>query len=447
MSPVASYRDIFALAWPLGLKAAMLHGIIVIDAYLVSPLGEAALAAMGLAGAIAGMMLGALFAFSSGTQIRLACGFGLDSDLTMKTGFYAGLVQNLVAAAVGLAVVLSFGAQAVTALAQTQWIAEQAQGYLNVMLFVVFSEAVGQCVSSFFNACGKTRVPLVGYLIGLPINVGVSLVLIYGYLGFPELGVQGAAVGTLCGSLARLAFLGLTFARQTGLYRDIAGWAQDSYKASFQRHVAFSWPIAGTFVSMTIANQVFLLIGTNLGVNQFAALTLIMPWVVVLGTFGMAWAQAVGILAAQMLGQGAASDTLDRFISRAFRGAFIAAGIVAVINSGLVLLSGLIYADLQSETKAALWTFLPVLFVLPFPKGSNAICGQTLRAAGDTVYVMNFFIGAQWLVKIPLALLFVLTWDMSVTWVFALMLLDEVVKFPPFHLRFFGGAWKTATDI
>ena len=447
MVSAPSYKHIFSVAWPLGLKAMMLHGIIVIDAYLVSPLGETALAAMGLAGAIAGMMLGVLFAFSSGTQIRLARGFGSGGKLPMKTGFYAGLVQNLLAAAVGLGLVLAFGPQAITSMAQTPWIAEQAQSYLNVMLLVVFSEAVGQCISSFFNANGKTRVPFLGYLIGLPVNVSVSLLLIHGHWGFPALGVQGAAVGTLCGSLARLAFLGLIFLRETGFYRDVAGWAQGNFKASLRRHMVFTWPIAGTFVSMTIANQVFLLIGTDLGVNAFAALTLILPWVVVLGTFGMAWAQAVGIIAAQMLGQGAGHAALDAFVSRAFRGAFIAAGIVAVVNSGLVLCSGWIYDDLQSETKAALWTFLPVLFLLPFPKGSNAICGQTLRAAGDTVYVMNLFIGAQWLVKVPFAALFVFVWDMSVTWVFALMLLDEIVKLVPFHARFFKGVWKDAKDV
>ena len=59
-----SNRDVFAVAWPLAIKASMLHGIIVIDAYLVSALGEVALASLGLAGAIAGLFLGFFFAFS-----------------------------------------------------------------------------------------------------------------------------------------------------------------------------------------------------------------------------------------------------------------------------------------------------------------------------------------------------------------------------------------------
>lgn len=94
---------------------------------------------------------------------------------------------------------------------------------------------------------------------------------------------------------------------------------------------------------------------------------------------------------------------------------------------------GWIYNDRKVETISALWSFLPVLLLLPFPKGSNAICGQTLRASGDTVYVMNIFIGALWAFKVPLTALRVLYCDVHVAWVFALVLFEEIVKFQPFQ--------------
>jgi len=110
----------------------------------------------------------------------------------------------------------------------------------------------------------------------------------------------------------------------------------------------------------------------------------------------------------------------------------------------ICLLAGRIYVNLQAETMGALLTFLPVLLLLPFPKGSNAICGQTLRAAGDTLYVMNIFIVGQWAFKVPMTLLLVLLLDVHVAWVFSLLLLEELVKFPLFHLRLFKGHWKRA---
>ena len=45
---------------------------------------------------------------------------------------------------------------------------------------------------------------------------------------------------------------------------------------------------------------------------------------------------------------------------------------------------------------------------LPFPMQPNAICGNTLRASDDTIYVMNVFVWSQWLFKVPATALAVL---------------------------------------
>ena len=299
---------VFQMAWPLTLKAMMLHGIIVIDAYLVSGLGEKALAAMGLAASLGGLLLGVLFAFSSATQIRLAQAFGSGRPVALKTGFYAGVIINLVVSLIGLAFVLTFGGRIITGFAHTPEIAAQAQAYLHVFLLVVLIEAVGQCLGSYFNGCGNTKTPFYSYLIALPVNVTVSVVLIHGLYGFPEMGVVGAAVGTVVAAVARSLFMGVHFYKDTRAYSDVPDWLHATLFISIKRHLKFAAPIAGTFVSMTLSTNVCALIYAKMSINAFAAMTLISPWVQVAGTFGIAWAQATGITVAQLL----AKDTPRR---------------------------------------------------------------------------------------------------------------------------------------
>ena len=437
-------RHLFAMAWPLGLKAVMLHGIIVIDAFLVAPLGESALAAMGLAGALAGLLLGILFAFSNATQIRIAQAFGAAAPVALKTSLYCGLFINLAMTAIGLTAVGLFGGFVIEAFAQTPQIADAATAYLYVFLWVVGFEAIGQCLASHFNGTGKTKLPFYSYLISVPINVVISIALIHGLYGLPVLGVLGAAYGSAAASAARVAYLIWEVLRKDRDILTTPGWSKPRFKEALARHWAFSLPIAGTFVSMSIGTQVCMLIYATMSVNEFAALTLIMPWVNTAGVFGMAWAQATGIAVAQLLGRKMSEPALDEFLSRAWRGAFVAAGIVAIAYAVICLSANLLYQDLEAETTAMLLMFLPILLVLPFPKGSNATCGQTLRAAGDTIYVMHVFNGAQWLFKVPLTALFVLYLDLHVAWVFSLVMLEEFVKLPPFHLRLFKGDWKRA---
>ena len=135
---------------------------------------------------------------------------------------------------------------------------------------------------------------------------------------------------------------------------------------------------------------------------------------------------------------------LDRFLSSAWRGAFVAAAIVAFIYLLICVSANAIYSDLNVETRAILFGFLPILLVLPFPKQSNAICGNTLRASGDTIYVMHIFIWTQWLFRVPATALAVLYFNVPVFWVLSLLFMEELIKFPLFHRRLYQGYWKRA---
>lgn len=435
-------RNVFNLAWPMTLKAIILHGTVVIDAYLVSSLGETALAAMGLAAAIAGFVLGAILAFSNAMQIRTAQAFGTGDPVFLKSTLASGTVVSLAVGVLGLFAISIFGGSLIESIAQSPEVATLARDYLAVFSLVILGEAIGQSLSSYFNGCGRTRLPLFSFLISLPINVSSSIVLIHGYFGFPAFGVTGAAMGSAIAITVQVAFLLYQLYRLDGHLRHVPGWRQPTFPETLKRHVAFSLPIAATFISATLATHVCTLIYAKLSINEFAAMTLIAPWIMVGGTLGMQWAQATGIIVAQLLGQKPPEEVLDRFLARAWRGAFIAAFVVALFYLGVCLSANALYSDLNVETRAMLLGFLPILLVLPFPKGSNAICGNTLRASGDTIYVMHVFVWSQWLFRVPATALAVLYFDFAAVWVLSLLLWEELLKFPAFHLRLFRGDWK-----
>ncbi|QUS37246.1 MATE family efflux transporter [Falsirhodobacter algicola] len=437
-----STAGILAMAWPMMLRTMMLHGTVVIDAWLVAGLGEEAVAAMGLAAAISGMLTGVLLAFSNGMQILVAQSWGTGREGPLRTALGCGLVINIAAAVLGLSLAAIFAGGVIDRGASSVWIATEARQYLAVFSIVVMAEAVAQSISAHLNGCGETRGPFYSYLVAMPVNVVFSVLLIHGWLGLPALGVAGAAVGSAVAALVRVGFL-LAILRRThpAMLKDRIGTRGLNWR-ELRAHLAFTLPVAVTFVSANFSTSVCALIYARMAVTDFAAMTLIAPWILVAGTVGIAWAQATGIVVAQLLGAGARRVVVDDFLRRAWRGVFVASAAVAAVFFVICAASGWLYADLQRETTRALWSFLPILLILPFPKGSNAICGNTLRAAGDSVYVMHIFIWSQWLFKVPATAL--LVWlDVPVFWVFSLLLMEEVVKFPSFHLRLLRGSWRT----
>ena len=437
-------RTVFALAWPMTLKAIILHGTVVIDAWLVSALGETSLAAMGLAAAIGGFVLGAILAFSNAMQIRSAQAFGTGDPVFLKSVLASGLVVSLGVSLLGLGLIAVFGGPLIATMAPSEEVVSLAWGYLSVFSIVILGEAVGQTLSSHFNGCGRTRLPLYSYCLSLPVNVVTSVALIHGYWGLPAFGVTGAAMGSAIAITVQVCFLAWQLYRQDGRLRQLSGWRQSTFAMTLKRHLAFCLPIAATFFSATFATHVCTLIYARLALNDFAAMTLVAPWIMVGGTIGMQWAQATGIVVAQLLGKSHEDAVLDRFLRSAWRGAYIASCGVAAVYLAVCLSANMLYPTLEIETRTALWGFLPILLILPFPKGSNAICGNTLRASGDTIYVMHIFIWAQWLFRVPATAVAVLWLDLSAVWVLSLLLWEEIIKFPAFHRRVLSGNWKRA---
>ena len=85
------------------------------------------------------------------------------------------------------------GEGAATAIDATMHYAKQ---YLWVMLFGLLPFGVEQIYTSSLRESGETMVPMVAGILAVGVNFVLNLVLIFGLLGFPKLGVVGAAVAT-----------------------------------------------------------------------------------------------------------------------------------------------------------------------------------------------------------------------------------------------------------
>lgn len=432
----------FTLAWPMTLKAIFLHGTVVIDGWLISSLGEASLAAMGLAAAVGGFVSSIVFAFSNALQLRTAQAYGTKDDVFRKSVVVSGLVLGVLIGVIGVATILMLGQSMIEAMAPNANVAEQAWAYLSIFSFVIMAEAIGQNLGSHFNGCGRAKIPLVGYCLSVPLNIVASVVLIHGLWGFPAFGVAGAAMGSALAITVQATYLMARFLRSDGRLFHVEGWRNGTFSATLKRHISFSWPIAVTFVSANFASRVCMLIYAQMSLAAFAAMTLIMPWIMVAGTIGMQWSQATGIIIAQLLGERRDEKVLDQFLSAAWRASFVAAAMVAVFYLLICLSPPLLYPALGSETQNILMSFALLLIILPFPKQSNAMCGNTLRASGDTHYVMHLFVWSQWLFRVPATAVAVLVFDIPPVWILSLFLAEEVIKFPMFHRRLWRGDWK-----
>ena len=432
MSSPSYLRKNISLAWPLALNGLLMQSMLMIDTLLISPLGEVPLAALGIASAILAFMLGVQMALANGTQLILSRAVGSGNNNLLTKGFWAGLSINFAVALV-FCISMYFGAQSiVSSLSDDLLLQQQTKGYLELAIYLVPSTAIAQVLIALFNSRDKSKTPLKGYLIEMPINAVLSYFLIHGVGGFQGMGVQGAALGSLIAIVIRLLYLIVCLKIDRSLDLEFNSGLSTLIK-SIRLHSVEIFPFAANITILQIGISVYQLLYSQLSINAYAAIILIMPWLRGIGQFVASWAHASAISISQAIGSKKLDDLADNInksIDVAVIVSIICAGLFVVLHFFLPS----IYPDLEAETYVALSVIAPLYSFLPIVRGYNTVHGHILRALGKTTSVFKINFIGQWVISIPLCALLILYFDASIFWAFAIQPFEEVVKALPFRM-------------
>jgi putative MATE family efflux protein len=189
-------RKVWKLAYPIILANLSLTLLNVVDTAMLGRLSPAALAAAGIGGVVYLTVAATLGALSLGTQTLTArrhgekemaqCGQVLDNSLVLA--LILGGVFTLLSP--WLAHFLPPHLESGTTMGRLLGTYIQYRFY--GVVFVLLNLAFG----GFFNGIGKTKVRMKGATILTIANILLNYLLIFGKLGFPRLGVQGAALAS-----------------------------------------------------------------------------------------------------------------------------------------------------------------------------------------------------------------------------------------------------------
>ena len=195
-APAVDNSQVFALAWPIAVNGLLVQAIVLVDTLIVAPLGEQALAAMGLAASIASLVIGLLFALFNGTQILLAQGHGAGDADGMRSTFWVGLIVGSAVVSVAILVIMFTGDGPLVTLALNTRVGELAHDYLLVFTSVLIGITLSQHMTVTLYAIGRSRLTFFSTMLEAPVNIILSIALVQGLWGFPSLGVVGAAIGS-----------------------------------------------------------------------------------------------------------------------------------------------------------------------------------------------------------------------------------------------------------
>jgi len=436
-----SLRGLLALAWPIVVSRSSQVVIGIADAYMVAHLGESALAAT-TAGAMNTftlfiLPLGVVFIVSSFSSQLLGRG---DLAAARRYGFY-GLGVAMATQVVGVAGI-PFVEPVLLRLAFAPDVRELLAGYLVIRLWSGGAAIGMEALANYYGGLGNTRLPMRASVAAMVLNVAGNWLLIDGRLGAPAMGVRGAALASALST--GVAFLGLLAVFL--LERRPAGGRWPRLRAAeFLRMLRFGVPSGLNWFFEFAAFMFFVnVVVAGLGTTALASLMAVIQLNSVAFMPAFALASAAAILVGQSIGAGEKGE-VPHLVKLGFVAAGTWQGLVGILY---LVAPRLLFAPFAPEASSASALLDVGARMLAFSAAwqlfdaAAAVLAESLRAAGDTAFVLWARIGAGWLVFVPGSWITVRVFGggdiAAVAWLVLYLGLLALVLFQ----RFRSGAWR-----
>jgi putative MATE family efflux protein len=439
-------KKVLLLAWPVIVENLLQMTVGIFDTIMVGhmhpvSLASAALAGVGISDQICLFLLAVFAALGVGTTALVAQFTGAKKDKEARlVGEQSMLVGCLLSIVLGI-IIKWKAKEIISFLGADENVTELGTAYLTLVGGLNISLVVMVICNGVLRGIGDTKTPMLITGLVNVINIVLDYLLIYGKLGFPALGVTGAALATVIARVVGSAILIYI------LYHKPGGKIRLSWKSSFVfmpeilgKISRISVPVALEQIMLRGGQIVYAVIVTSLGTIAFAAhkITLNAESLSFMPGFGFA------VAATTLVGQEIGRERLDRAEANGYMANRLA--MVIMVTMGVVFfffaapLVGLFSNDPEVITLAA--SCLRIVAISQPALCLTMVFAGALRGAGDTKIPMVITGASIWLIRLPFAYLLGIKMGYGLQGAWLAMNIDLFFRGGLMYLRFRRNGWK-----
>lgn len=312
-------------------------------------------------------------------------------------------------------------------------------GYLRMVSLSYLFNGMAQSYQCIMKNTGRAaRASLISSTC-VVINIVLNAMLIFGLLGFPEMGIQGAALATviaqgvgLCWAVGNTVRTGVIRLRRRFLL---------NFKLTLEKsYWKYTTPVLGNFLVWGVGITMGSVILGHLGTDAVAANSIASVAKNLIACFCMGLASGGAILVGNELGAG----QLQRAKQYGSRVVILSLVSGAISGGILIALTPLILsvAELSSQAAEYLrWMIVVCSVNLVGMSHNSATISGIFSAGGDTKFGFICDTITLWLVVVPLGMLaaFVLHWPVIA--VYVIISMDEIIKLPAVWIHYKKYNW------
>jgi len=437
----AVYQTSLRVAGPSIIEYFLISLITMADTIMVSSVGPHAIAAVGITLQPKFIVQGMVLALNVGVTTMTARRYGENNH----DGAVSCLKQSLVLC-LGISTVLSllahfFGRELLLFAGAQPDTIDAAQAYFNVIMLALPINSLSLTISAALRGIGHTRAPMIINMSANLVNVFFNYLLIGGRLGFPALGVRGAAIATAIGWTVGLGLALVPILRRNQYFflLERIGWKFESttlrslYKVSSGAFVEQICVRIGFFTY----NKIVAGLGTIMYATHQIGINIL--------SLSFSVGEGLSLAAASLVGQnlGAKRPDLSVLYAKSLQRmslVYCSALVLFFMGFGRELISLFSHEPEILDTGGKI---LLIAGVVCLGQASQMIYMGSLRGAGDTMYIAVVSMVSIMLIRPLLAYTLAYTLGFGLLGAWCSFLLDQLTRLVTTYHRFSSGRWAS----
>ncbi len=343
-------------------------------------------------------------------------------------------------AAILFVAVLFFPQQLLGLLTNDAAVIAEGVRYLHIICFTYLIFTATNILTASLRSIGIVKI---GYIISastLCINICLNYCLIYGNFGFPELGIQGAAVATMVSRTVELIIVVLYLKyKEHRLHLTLRKliFIDTSYLQDYRR---VSLPVLINQAMWGIAQMVQTGILGHLGAAAIAANAIAVLVFQVISVVAYGAASASAIVVGRTIGEGG-QDKLRQLV-HTLQVLFLSIGVVTGLLIFVARMPILSIYQISEQARTLAMQFMTVLAVTTVGTSYQMAvdCG-IIRGGGDTSFSAKMNVISMWGIIVPIAALAAFVWRLPEAAVFFFLKWDQLYKAIPVVIRLRSWKW------
>ncbi|MTH53744.1 MATE family efflux transporter [Bacillus mangrovi] len=438
-SKPAKELSLFMLTWPIFLEVFLFMLMGIADTFMLSAISDNAVSGVGAANQFLHIAILVLEVIGNGASIVVAQYIGSKRFHEAARISALAVVLNLGAGLLISACFLLFSDSMLQTLNLQGEVLANAQSYLHIVGGAIFLQAIINSLAAIIRVHGFTKEAMFVSLGMNIIHIALNYLLIFGHFGFPELGVEGAAVSSVVSRVAAIiVFFWL-------LYRIM------EVRIRLKDYLTFSAEFAGKILKVGIPSAfeqvmyqacqiVFLYYATFLGASSLAA----RQYASNLSMFIFLFAIAVGMGTAIMVGRYVGGGQKDTAYGQVWRSAAWALAVtVGMVGVIIVLRYPLMSMFTDNQEIIELGANVLLLsIVLETGRTINIVLINSLRAAGDAQFPVWMGMISMVGMSVPLGYLLVFQLDLGLAGIWLAIAADEWTRAIIMYFRWKSRKWE-----